>query len=317
MSWVEPPEDHDPHTVAEFIESELLISGDEFLSFSELRGLHPAGRQLTDDEMTFALAEIERRERNGASRYPFVVVDRGVGHDAAASGDLYRFLLLLSIKGTPLRVEADYQRSDPLFDAVVREAFLSLYGRNAQALVFGWPPRDDRPGGFPAAVRWAAERIGIEMRGGIVPDHKRDAGVDVILWRPFEDNRSAFTIVLIQNTVQMSFVKKPRDVDPAEWRDWWQIGTAPSVGFAIPFSMPQRDIWWEDVSKAANIVLDRGRIVSELKDSDIEGWPEWPALQAFVAAELDAIRAGGPIADGPLLSVPKGRRKTRRVANSE
>lgn len=162
-------------------------------------------------------------------------------------------------------------------------------------------------------MRWAAEQIGVEMRGDTVPDHKRDAGVDVILWRPFEDERSAFTIVLVQNTVQMSFVKKPRDVDPAEWRDWWRIGTAPTVGFAVPFSMPPGDIWWEDVSKVANIALDRGRIISELRDADLRQWPEWPAVRAFVADEVDAIRSRGSVAGGPTtLAVPKGRRKTRR-----
>jgi hypothetical protein len=314
VSWVEPPEDHDPHTVAEFIESELLLSGDEYLSFSELRGLHPAGRQLTDDEMSFAIAEIEARERSGGSKYPFTVIDRGVGHDSTEQGELYRFLLLLSIKGTPMRVKADYQRSDPIFDAAVREAFRNIHGKAARSLVFGWPPRDGRPGSFPRAVEWAAEQIGLEMRGGTIPDHKRDAGVDVIVWRPFEDQRSAFTIVLVQNTVQMAFVKKPRDVDPNEWRDWWQIGTAPSVGFAVPFSMPRGDIWWEDVSKAANIVLDRGRIISELDEVDASQWPEWQSLRRFVAEEIKVIRTAGSVQDSLQMTVPKGRRKTKRGA---
>jgi hypothetical protein len=309
MSWLETPSDFDAHALAEFIEAELLFSLDDYLSLTELRLVFSSGRQPTDDELAFAFAEIEARREAFGAHYPYLVDDRGVALVAGSTSHLYAFLLLLSLKGTPMRVRGEWPRSDAIFDAVAREAFKAWLGESTQALVFGWPPRGGRPGDFPGAVKWAGDAVGVTTREDEVPGHLRDGGVDVIAWRPFPDRRTGFEIYLIQNTVQLSFRAKPHDVRPLRWSTWWRIGALPSVGFAIPFAMPDGDPWWGDVSDGTAVVMDRGRLMYALRDVDPRSWPEWPSLIDFVDAEIADVHAAGQFLPEPTVAVVPTRAK--------
>ena len=310
MSWVDPPVDYDPHSLAEYIECVLFLSEDDYLSLTEIRGMFTVGSQPTDEDLTFAFAEIERRGREFGVMYPSLVDDRGVLIDRGERSNLYGLLLLLSLKGTEFRQAKDYRRSDPLFDAVVREAFRSEQGENARAIVFAWPPRGDRPSAFPEAVGWAARKMGVSLRAdNAIPDHYQDAGVDVIVWRPFPDGRNGFQILLVQNTVQREFRKKPRDVVPTQWHGWLKIGVIPSVGFAIPFSTPTGDIWWHDVTNETAIVMDRGRLLYSLRVEDPSRWPEWPEIVQFVQGQLDEARSPS-VSPSSALQVARPRRKS-------
>lgn len=290
MSWVEVPADFDPHSLAEAMEAELLISGDDFLSAAELRVLYPAGRQPTETEWELALAEIERRGTEFGSLYPFAVVDDGLMIERRSEANVYLTLLLLSIKGMPVRLEQDYPRSDPIFDEIVRIAFRNDFGNSADSVTFAWPPREGRPSTFPEAVKWTAERVGVPLRGGVIPEEPKDAGVDVIVWQPYPDGRTGFRILLVQNTVQFSFRDKPREVRPSRWRDWLEIGAVPGVGFAVPFLVPEKDRWWDYVTLDVDVVLDRGRLMHALRMEDVSEWPAAPAITAFVDLEVARYR---------------------------
>jgi hypothetical protein len=308
MTWIDPPSDFDPHTLAEFVEAVLLFSEDEYLSVTEIRNLFPFGNQPSDDEIAFLFSEIERRNAHFGAHYPYAVIDRGILFADGDGSQLYSALLLLSLKGTPLRTRRDFARSDHLFDAISREAFRSEQGKKARAIDFGWPVRGGRPEKFDAAVIWAAEMMGISPRGVPIPDHLKDGGVDTIVWRPFADSRTGFQITLVQNTVQWSFRKKPYDVRPTNWHLWWKIGTKPTVGFAIPFSMPEGDVWWDVVTEAAAVVMDRGRLLASLAGSHPQEWTEWGLIAAFVESELATIRARGYFEAEPIVTVARSRK---------
>lgn len=311
MTWVEPPADFDPHSLAEFIESELVFSDDDYMSLTELRVLFAVGNQPTDDDIAFAFLEIERRGNEFGTHYPFLVDDRGVLLVRTESSKFYVFLLLMSLKGMPVRENRDFPRSDPIFDAIAREAFRAELGPHSEAIVFAWPPRDGRPTKFNEAVEWAARKIGIRPRAGeVVPEHLQDAGVDVIVWRPFPDGRNGFQLLLVQNTVQWTFRKKPYDVRVLRWFAWWHLGAVPTIGFAIPFAMPKGDIWWQDVVDGVALVLDRGRLLHALQDEDPTFWPEWSSLVQFVDAEVRAVQTAGSFSAPSTVRVPRPRRKT-------
>lgn len=284
-----------------------MFSADDYLSLSEIRGLFAVGNQPSDDELAFAFAEVERRSDLFGSHYPFAVDRRGVMIDSGTAGYLYFMLLLLSLKGTPLRANRDFPRSDAIFDAVTREAFRVEFGHHAQALNFGWPPRDGRPSDFRKAVAWVASRLGVGLTRDPIPDHYLDAGVDVIVWRPFGDGRNGFRVLLVQNTVQLSFSKKPFEVRPRNWSKWCDFGSEPGVGFAVPFAMPEGDRWWDGVVEAANLVLDRGRIMEALSDVSPTKWKEWPEIERFVVGEINEVRLLGAFSPEATVSVARPR----------
>ena len=72
-----------------------------------------------------------------------------------------------------------------------------------------------------------------------------------------------------------------------------------TVGFSIPFSLPDDDIRWSDVSKEAPVVLERSRIISALETADPRAWEEWDPLKNFVADEIQAIHDRGDVDDEP------------------
>jgi hypothetical protein len=200
-------------------------------------------------------------------------------------------LLLLSFKNMPTRTNAAYRTSDPIFDGVVMRAAIRKSGAGAQGVVFGWPARDGRPTHFPAALKWAADRLEVELRmaEGDLPTLPKDGGVDVIVWSPFKDKRLGFPVMLMQNTVQFAFADKPRDVSPVRWRDWINFGTTPTVGFSIPFTVRKGHEWWDEISAETSMFLDRIRILEQLRREDPTKWPEWPDIEAFVVAEIDGL----------------------------
>lgn len=229
--------------------------------------------------------EIERRSRDFGALYPFDVHDRGIRINRKEESALYECLLLLSLRGTPLRASGQYERSDVVFDEIVRVAFRNHAGQGAESVVFGWPPRGARPSVFSLAVAWVAESIGVDVKNVRIPDIYRDAGVDIISWKSFDDGRSAFPLTLVQNTVQFDFRQKPRDVLPSQWRGWLEISANPRIGFAVPFALPKDDPWWEHASTDVDTMMDRGRLMSQLQDEQPKSWPTWSDFTEFVAEE--------------------------------
>lgn len=293
MRRVEPPEDFDSHSLSEFAEAFLFASSDDFLSVAELRGLFVSGSKPTDLQLEEALIEIERRSRDFGALYPFDVNGRGIRITRKEENALYECLLLLSLRGTPLRASGQYGRSDLIFDEIVRIAFRNHAGQGANSVVFGWPPRGDRPNIFSLAVAWVADCIGVGVKNPKIPDIYKDAGVDIISWKSFADGRSSFPVTLIQNTVQFDFRQKPRDVLPSQWRGWLEISADPRVGFAVPFSLPREDPWWEHASTDVDTMMDRGRLMSQLQEEHLKAWPTWSEFVEFVAEES----ASDPSAD--------------------
>lgn len=285
MRAVASPQDFDGHSLAEFVEASLLASKDDFLSIAELRGLFMSGSKPTDLQLEDALTEVERRANQFGSLYPFTVVDRGFQISRREDNALYEFLLLLSLRGTPLRATGQYERSDAIFDEIVRVAFKNHLGVGSDAIVFGWPARGARPNVFSLAVAWAAQRMGIEMRTRKIPDEYKDAGVDVLAWKPFADGKNGFPIVLVQNTVQFDFRQKPRDVSPSQWHAWLEVGATPRIGFAVPFALPARDPWWDHAGIDVDTMMDRGRLMSQLETENVAAWPSWGEVLTFVAEE--------------------------------
>ena len=218
-------------------------------------------------------------------------MDNGVGFDG--SRRLGPLLLpdALSLRETPLRLAKDYPRSDPLFDAVVREAVEAALGPRAHALVFGWPPRGDRPSEFPKAIEWLAQRLGVGLRSHEAYSESLDGGVDIVGWAPFPDGQIAFPIVLAQNTIQRAFVKKPRDVVPEDWREWIRIKSDPMVGFAVPFFMRPKDPWWERAGNQRDVSVGSGTTCTRIAPGRPDIMVRMAGSTGFRSEEVTGLRS--------------------------
>jgi hypothetical protein len=98
-----------------------------------------------------------------------------------------------------------------------------------------------------------------------------DAGVDVVVWWRFADDRGGFPVVLAQCTVQATWENKVRDVDLDMWQKWIDFHTVPpQKALVIPFADPRDHPLWRDRTTKAGVILDRVRLVELLDELDCD-----------------------------------------------
>ena len=112
---------------------------------------------------------------------------------------------------------------------------------------------------FSLAIGWLVEHIGIPVGSAYRQPRRKDGGVDIVAWRPFEDGRPGVPILLVQATVQSDVISKARDVDLRMWSGWLGTDIDPLVVLAIPGSVSKGEAW-NEISRHC-LLLDRTRLV--------------------------------------------------------
>ena len=168
-------------------------------------------------------------------------------------------------------------------------------------------PAGQRPTSFPAAIRWLQGLLDLGPGPGnpaTEPDAAahwedvatprgrppltsyNDAGVDVVVWRPFADGRQGFPVLLAQCTVQRNWAAKVDDINIDLWRSWIDFPTAPPQKvLVIPFADTGPDARWTSHTTRAGMILERRRLLEllgrldcheleQLADERVTSWVE-------------------------------------------
>lgn len=274
------PSDRDAITLADWAEAVMIV--EEITEFSEadLRGRiveqtedevdgdGPPGRQQVED----ILREVSRRERFAPKSYPFRRTEFGIERAEDRFLSIYSFLLLLSMREAPFRKSVYSNEISPLFDFVGAAALTDLFGSRARTIRFGWPVTGDRPNGPRVALEWLASQLGLKHdKDAPLRKRLKDGGVDVVVWRPFEDGRLGFPVLLAQCTVgQREWEQKGRDIQRALWRKYLGLPGSPPTALVLPFCVhrPDRFENWEIVSHEVTFLIDRIRLLDLLTEVD-------------------------------------------------
>ena len=174
---LDPPASAASSRLADWLETLLLIRGDEEISREQVKRLlsgepleSPGGEaeveeadveRLTkfDVRVDSLLREIERRREIAPRIYPFRVDEQLVVREEVAGQIAYLFLLWLSLPKAPFRNGRLDEVEEP-FDDISRAALVVLAGPDGEAKLFAQryavdPPTDHlRPTGFPEAIAW-------------------------------------------------------------------------------------------------------------------------------------------------------------------
>jgi len=170
-----------------------------------------------------------------------------------------------------------------IFENLVAEAASRIWGDAGRALRFGWPSDIGRPPEFDLAIRWLAQKIGVEVGQGYRQPRRKDGGVDVVAWRPFPDSRSGFPVLLVQCTLQENLLAKGMDVDTRLWGSWLAMDVDPTTALATPIALAPGTVWDELALKY--MVLDRIRIVGLVSPAATD-----EIAQDWVAGTTDDLR---------------------------
>ena len=310
---LEAPTDFRPFDLAEWVELFMVLNDLTSLSRSAFLQLFPAGQAPDGAEIDELFGEVRRRADIAPHLYPFRDVEESIVREPDIDGRIYRLLLMMSLEVAPFRQENRYNEINPAFELLTREAMISYMGQGALGRRFGWPSGDGRPQYLADAIEWLAQAMSLQVGdlADIDADDK-DGGVDVVVWKPFADGSPAFSVYLIQCTVQAGYEGKAGGINAARWLTWIKFGQAPQKVLSIPHAVPLDAKVRVSLGFSFHVLLDRLRICEKLDGgTNLAHFAEYEHIAEWVTAEIEKTRLA--------LTTPGARRprppKPRRPLN--
>jgi hypothetical protein len=254
--------------IADWIELAILASGQKGNTTHKIQKWANDWANLSELQVASGLKTMERRSALLGSKYPFAVNEFAVVFDQQPlESSLYIYLLLMTRPTSSVSWQSAVPTQDEsdLFEEVVALALKDYLGESAEAIPFGWPSKFGRPQEFPLAIDWLADKLGLKLGKAFRPPRRKDGGVDVVAWKPFNDRRSGFPIYLVQCTLQKEFVSKSRDIDLRIWAGWLEMDHDPVSILAVPRSIAPGEAWNEIT--ANSIIFERFRLTESINQS--------------------------------------------------
>ena len=257
------------------------------------------GRGEREVHLEQLLDEIETRLELGSSVYPFGHEDQRVVRRATPGEHVYIFLLALSWEDLPGRRERRLHEVESAYDTLALEALRRYLGRGSRGVRFArnaHNPNDNatRPKKFQDAITWLRQELKLPAGIATPPDSEEeehwenqdapaghaplnsysDAGVDVVVWWRFADERTGSPVLLAQCTVQLEWGEKVKDISVELWKKWINFATVPpQTALVIPFAVNRASPQWDDRTVTAGVIIDRLRLMellNELEEDKLE-----------------------------------------------
>jgi hypothetical protein len=255
--------DADANASASQLKTDVEITGSDDAVDAEEQEAPTLSAHL-EGKIDAAFTEAELRIRAcGVSNYPFDLQRKVLLPLDKGFSSVYTFLLGLSAFGEDAVPE---QNGAKLFEEVCAHASQIYFGcehQPAEAHVFGFPRRIG-PKDFRKALTDLCERRICEG----TPDKKmpnvrtkKDASLDIVIWRGFPDARSSKFIAFGQCATGKHWWGKRHELQPADWcRAWMTKGphVTPTKMFFVPHAVS--DELWCELGYIAGIIFDRFRI---------------------------------------------------------
>lgn len=181
------------------------------------------------------------------------------------------FFLLLSI----LRIfpdwakgQVDHVAQGNLFEKVV-ETICPAMLPGWHVFRAGWSPEDAQD--IPAIITELSNRINV--KGAVDPyeyvaPDARDAGLDIVCYRPFGDTREALPVYLLQCASGKNWRQKVHTPNAHVWQKLLDSAVQPSTGIAAPFVIDTPEMKRAALEGQITI-LDRIRMLRAASDAEV------------------------------------------------
>jgi hypothetical protein len=255
----------------DWLEGSLLFTKKERVSISAIKDILTeeylyAQQDNANEFLAFAWREFGRRKSALGSTYPIDIRQDHITRAATwRQSTPYAFCLLLSFaaryKAWAMSFGTDYTEQGLLFEQVTAEALLSELD--------GWTVH---PTGWSTATATRLKQIVSEVQAILgegagdltkFPRYQtaKDAGLDVVLFRSFNDNRIGYPTYLIQCASGVRWESKRHQPNINEWKTFIDFAALPKKALAIPFALRDDEFWWA-CRNIDGMLLDRVRLLS-------------------------------------------------------
>ena len=178
------------------------------------------------------------------------------------------------------RIWRDYNEQGKLFELLTQESLKKQFS-DWQIKRTGWART--QPTQLHEVMDQIAGWLGRSTRDDInkwTDSSDKDAGLDLLCYRPFPDNRAGFPVYLMQCASGQNWTQKVKEPDIDFWNKLIEFVVRPQRAFAIPFALSDGDFRRQCV-RVQGLFLDRYRLLaaaryckhwesSSLKDSIIK-----------------------------------------------
>ncbi|HEV2177129.1 MAG TPA: hypothetical protein VGW33_08000 [Terriglobia bacterium] len=255
----------------DWLEGSLLFTGFSTLSLSDIKDVlmeeHLYDQQDRASEfLADVWREFDRRLSALGNSYPVQIENLRLRRLTAwRQSPAYSFCLLLSYAERYSQwaksFGANFTEQGMLFEDITAEALRQeLGGWNIHAT--GWSRARARR--LRTIVEDVRARLG-EEAGKLekFPEYRvaKDAGLDVIVSRPFSDNRIGFPLYLVQCASGARWTAKRDQPNLNVWRTLIDFAVIPKKALAIPYALPDRDFWF-GCRAMDGMLIDRMRLLS-------------------------------------------------------
>ena len=293
----------DPIRLADWIEINLLLGEKKIVSVTdvtdEIAGDPPddaneserrfsSGNQGEDgfwgsaeDSAEAAFVELKQRVARLDDRYPLLIEgDVAELNEHSDRRDVFRFLISLRARHLYERaLEDDGVTCGLIFEELVKHAVGSYIGTEERHRVrfgvAGGHRGDGLPDDLADAVNDLRQRMN-EAPGDVPAKAQGDYKADVVIWKPFDDERPGQLVVIGQATITEGnwLDKEPArrwtERDPAEERLInFLARPVTAVAFAETLSLTPRERLTGLTATFSSIPFDRLRILSTLRDGEL------------------------------------------------
>ena len=238
--------------LCDWIEASLLFDeNEEELSVVDVAAtLIDAGiyeeQEFAMEIVNDAWLELERRLDWIAPVEPFSITHPQVEQRVGSWEDVpaYSFCVLLSLAQCYQNWEegiagGNYSAQGELFELLTQESLKKQFS-DWQIERTGWSRT--QPTRLPEVVNQVADWLGKTAKGHVDPNSKeKDAGLDLLCYRPFPDNREGFPVYLMQCASGKHWSKKTHQPNINRWEWLIEFVNSPQRAFAIPFALSDED----------------------------------------------------------------------------
>jgi|ERR1035441_906042 hypothetical protein len=255
----------------DWLEGSVLFGRDDSLSIAEIKDTLTDEHIYEDQDkasefLTDVWTEIRRRKVALGNSYPIACQPTKLARTAAwRDAPAYAFCLLLSYSDRYPEWRKsfgnDFTEQGLLFERVTELALnneLSEWTSHST----GWSRTQT------AQIKDSVETVrGLlnekEGRIDLIPDLNtiKDAGLDIVLWRPFPDSRNGCPLYLVQCASGANWEEKRTQPEINLWRTMIEFAAIPKRALAIPYAISD-DEFWISCRRMDGMLLDRLRLLS-------------------------------------------------------
>lgn len=289
----------DLDVLCDWIEASILFCEDE-LSQSDVVDVLIEENIYRDQDMGYeivgsAMTEMRKRHSWIRSGSPFSFHGNTITRNVEwRTVPVYSFCILLSAaalyKEWARSFGTDYTEQGELFELVTKDSLAQQF-KDWKFFLTGWSrSKTDQ---LNDIVEQIADRLG-EGVGNTkrwTSEEQKDGGLDLVLYRPFPDQRVGIPLYLMQCASGQNWEEKLNTPDINFWRHIVDFASEPKRGFATPFAMGDKE-FIRKCCKVNGIFIDRYRLLATTKPE--ENWVPGilkSRLLAWAAPRVDTLLA--------------------------